>query len=174
LYRRRARPQRWGDDGNGGGSGGSGSGSGSLDENAIADPLSPLLGFKTSQAQHDALCARHHGDAVAKAFCASATQPPLASIIDVQKLVGLEPAATVAQMQSVNGRPPAGLGDSKEVVLMMPTLSGTAEMAGLSRVMGGYHIQSDNIEGLKLGRALALYSWARYKAYFDGTAAVVE
>ncbi len=85
-----------------------------------------------------------------------------------------EPDATVAQMQSVNGKPPSGLGDSKQVILMMPTFSGTADMAGLSRVMGGYHIQSDNIEGLRLGRAVAQYSWAKYQAYFDGTASVVE
>ncbi|HEX4418068.1 MAG TPA: hypothetical protein VH165_09225, partial [Kofleriaceae bacterium] len=69
---------------------GSGSGSGSADENSIVDPLSPLLGFKTGQAQHDALCARNLGDAVAKAFCASTTQPALDSLIAVQKLVGLD------------------------------------------------------------------------------------
>lgn len=85
-----------------------------------------------------------------------------------------EPDATVAQMQSINGKPPADLPDSKEVVLRMPTLSGTAEMAGLSRVMGGYHIQSDNVEGLKLGRAVAQYSWTKYQAYFDGTAHAAE
>ncbi|HEX4418067.1 MAG TPA: vanadium-dependent haloperoxidase [Kofleriaceae bacterium] len=85
-----------------------------------------------------------------------------------------EPDATVAQMQAVDGVPPVGLGDDKTVVLMMPTLSGTAEMAGLSRIMGGYHIQSDNIEGLKLGRAVAQYGWGKYQAYFDGTARVAE
>jgi hypothetical protein len=85
-----------------------------------------------------------------------------------------EPDASVADMQSVDGKPPAGLPTSKEVVLRMPTLSGTAEMAGLSRIMGGYHIQSDNVEGLKLGRAVAQYSWAKYQAYFDGTARVVD
>ena len=79
------------DGGGGGGGGGSGSGSGSgVDVNAVTDPLSPQLGFKTGQAQHDALCARNLGDAVAKAFCATATQPALTSIVDVQKLVGLD------------------------------------------------------------------------------------
>ncbi|MBS1566811.1 MAG: vanadium-dependent haloperoxidase, partial [Bacteroidetes bacterium] len=38
------------------------------------------------------------------------------------------------------------------VILSFPTFTATAEMAGISRVMGGYHIQSDNTEGLKLGR----------------------
>jgi hypothetical protein len=85
-----------------------------------------------------------------------------------------EPDAGVAQMQAVSGRPAAQLGDDKEVVLMMPTLSGAAEMAGLSRLLGGYHIQSDNLEGLRLGRAVADHSWRRYQAYFDGTAAATS
>ena len=38
--------------------------------------------------------------------------------------------------------------------------------------MGGYHIQSDNIAGLELGRQVASSSWPRYQAYFDGTAQV--
>lgn len=60
-----------------------------------------------------------------------------------------------------------------EVVLLeLPTFSATAEMAGISRVMGGYHIQSDNIAGLELGRQIGAYSWPRYQAYFDGTAQV--
>jgi hypothetical protein len=84
-----------------------------------------------------------------------------------------EPDATAAQMQAVDGKPAGGL-DSADVVLMMPTFSATAEMAGLSRVMGGYHIQSDNREGLKMGRAVAEYGWRKYQAYFAGTAAVVQ
>ena len=42
-------------------------------------------------------------------------------------------------------------------------------MAGISRVMGGYHIQSDNIEGLRLGRKVAEYVWGITQGYFDGT-----
>ena len=85
-----------------------------------------------------------------------------------------EPDASVAQMQAVNGKVPPELGEDKAVVLTMPTFSGTAEMAGLSRVMGGYHIPSDNVSGLELGRRVAQYSWPKYQAYFDGTASVVE
>ena len=43
----------------------------------------------------------------------------------------------------------------KEIELYFPTLTEAAEMAGFSRVLGGYHIQSDNIEGLILGRKVA-------------------
>jgi hypothetical protein len=35
-------------------------------------------------------------------------------------------------------------------------------MAGISRVMGGYHIQADNIEGLNLGREVARYNYKKY------------
>jgi hypothetical protein len=85
-----------------------------------------------------------------------------------------EPNATVAAMQAMEGRPAEGLPESAEVVLMLPTFTATAEMAGISRVMGGYHIQADNTEGLKLGRAVAQFSWPKYQAYFDGTVAAAK
>lgn len=59
-----------------------------------------------------------------------------------------------------------------DVALDLPTFSATAEMAGISRVMGGYHIQADNIEGLKLGRKVAEYVFPVTKSYFDGTAQI--
>jgi hypothetical protein len=43
-------------------------------------------------------------------------------------------------------------------------------MAAMSRLLGGYHIRTDNDEGLILGRRIANYSWPKYRAYFDGTA----
>jgi hypothetical protein len=52
----------------------------------------------------------------------------------------------------------------------MPTFTATAEMAAMSRLWGGYHVRVDNEEGLILGRRIAMYSWPRYQAYFDGTA----
>lgn len=48
------------------------------------------------------------------------------------------------------------------VILKFPTFTKTAEMAGISRVMGGYHIQADNIEGLNLGRKIARYNYKKY------------
>jgi hypothetical protein len=50
----------------------------------------------------------------------------------------------------------------KPVVLKFPTFTETAEMAGISRVMGGYHIQTENKEGLKLGRHVATIIWKKY------------
>jgi hypothetical protein len=55
---------------------------------------------------------------------------------------------------------PDNLGDT--VILQFPTFTETAEMAGISRVMGGYHIQADNISGLELGRAVADEAWHFY------------
>jgi hypothetical protein len=52
------------------------------------------------------------------------------------------------------------LGDT--VTLKLPTFTETAELAGISRVLGGYHIQSDNIEGLKLGRNVGNEVWKWY------------
>lgn len=56
---------------------------------------------------------------------------------------------------------PDNLGDT--VILEFPTFTETAEMAGLSRVLGGYHIQADNVAGLELGRNVAKETWKFYK-----------
>ena len=58
---------------------------------------------------------------------------------------------------------PDNLGDT--VTLKFPSFSETADMAGISRVLGGYHIQADNIEGLKLGRNIAGVIWKKYLLY---------
>ena len=58
------------------------------------------------------------------------------------------------------------------VYLELPSWTATADMAGISRVMGGYHIQSDNIDALNLGRTIANFVWPRYQAYWQGTADV--
>ncbi|MGB5371185.1 MAG: vanadium-dependent haloperoxidase [Flavobacteriaceae bacterium] len=49
------------------------------------------------------------------------------------------------------------------VILKFPTFTETANMAGMSRVMGGYHIQADNVAGLQLGRDVASATWAFYQ-----------
>jgi len=59
-----------------------------------------------------------------------------------------------------------------EVALALPTFSATAEMAAKSRAMGGYHIPIDNDVGLRIGREIAVWSWPKYRAYFEGTATV--
>ena len=57
-----------------------------------------------------------------------------------------------------------------DVTLQLPTFTEVAELAGISRVLGGYHIQADNVAGLKLGRDVAGYLWPKFQQYFDGTA----
>ncbi|MFM7149082.1 MAG: vanadium-dependent haloperoxidase, partial [Gemmataceae bacterium] len=81
-----------------------------------------------------------------------------------------EPRFPCKIMQMRYGKLPSDPSMSCDVALKLPTFTATAEMAGLSRVMGGYHIQTDNIEGLKLGRKVAEYVWPKTQAYFDGTA----
>ncbi|MBM1106160.1 vanadium-dependent haloperoxidase [Aurantibacter crassamenti] len=56
---------------------------------------------------------------------------------------------------------PDVLGDT--ITLKFPTFTKTAEMAGISRVLGGYHIQADNVAGLQLGREVAHEAWKFYK-----------
>ena len=73
-------------------------------------------------------------------------------------------------MQSRDGKPPKDLRRTKEVLVQLPTFSGTAEMAAVSRLWGGYHVRTDNEEGLKLGRKIAEYSWPIYVSYFNGVA----
>ncbi len=57
------------------------------------------------------------------------------------------------------------------VALQLPTFSATAGLAGLSRVLGGYHIQADHVAGLTLGRNVADAIWPMTNADIDGTAA---
>ena len=58
---------------------------------------------------------------------------------------------------------PENLGDT--VILKFPTFTEAAEMAGISRVLGGYHIQADNVAGLQLGRDVAHEAWKFYKKH---------
>jgi hypothetical protein len=55
------------------------------------------------------------------------------------------------------------------VTLSFLTFTETAEMAGMSRVLGGYHIQADNVEGLSLGRKVAGMAWKNYLKHIGGT-----
>ena len=82
-----------------------------------------------------------------------------------------EPGISCEIKQSVNGKAAEFQGDGT-IVLQMPTFSKTAEMAGISRIMGGYHIQADNVAGLELGRKVANYVFPKAQAYFDGTAKI--
>lgn len=50
----------------------------------------------------------------------------------------------------------------QEVTLKFKSFTETANMAGMSRVLGGYHIQCENKEGLQLGRNVAAAVWKKY------------
>lgn len=51
------------------------------------------------------------------------------------------------------------------VTIKFPTFTEAANMAGISRVMGGYHIQADNVAGLELGRDVAKETWKFYNKH---------
>ena len=61
---------------------------------------------------------------------------------------------------------PDNIGDT--VTLHLSTFTETANMAGMSRVLGGYHIQADNVEGLALGRKVAAVVWKKYLKHVGG------
>lgn len=61
---------------------------------------------------------------------------------------------------------PEYIGDT--ITLKFPTFTEAAEMAGISRVMGGYHIQADNVAGLELGRHVAKEVWKFYLKHIGG------
>jgi hypothetical protein len=81
-----------------------------------------------------------------------------------------EPGVSCEVKQMRGGVRGTGISQNGEVTLQLPTFTATAQMAGISRVMGGYHIQADNVAGLELGRKVALYVWTQTQAYFNGTA----
>jgi hypothetical protein len=54
----------------------------------------------------------------------------------------------------------------KDVRLFLPTFTETANMAGISRVYGGYHIEADNREGLAMGRKVAAVVYERVQDLF--------
>jgi hypothetical protein len=92
------------------------------------------------------------------------------AILNVGELT--EAKFSTAEMQAVDGEPAKDVQSTKEIRVKLPTLSATAEMAALSRLWGGYHIRTDNEQGLMLGRKIAIYSWPKFQAYFNGTATV--
>lgn len=76
---------------------------------------------------------------------------------------GSEEFGSSAQLVAGAMTEPNNLGDT--ITLKFPTFTETANMAGISRVLGGYHIQSDNVAGLELGRNVAREVWEFYKKH---------
>lgn len=81
-----------------------------------------------------------------------------------------EEGAPCEEMQQVDGRftMPDGETLTCDVAIPMETFSQAAELAGISRVLGGYHIQADNVAGLELGRDVAAFLHPRLQGYFRG------
>lgn len=74
-------------------------------------------------------------------------------------------------MQKIDGVFEAVVGGETltcDVAIPIGTFSEAADLAGISRVLGGYHIQADNVAGLELGRDVAEYLYPKLQAYFRG------
>jgi len=84
-----------------------------------------------------------------------------------------EEGASCEEMQQVDGLFPMPGPDGEpltcDVRIPIKTFTQAAELAGISRVLGGYHIQADNVAGLKLGRDVANDIYPKLQAYFDGS-----
>ena len=78
-----------------------------------------------------------------------------------------EPGFACQIIQMMHGKTPPGTPASCDVALKLSTFTATADMAGISRVMGGYHIQTDNVEGLALGRRIAQSIWPKIQAIWS-------
>ncbi len=78
------------------------------------------------------------------------------------------------RLEVIAVRKPGELTESEctmgDIRLPLPTFSAAAEMAALSRMLGGYHITTDNDTGLRIGKQIADYVWPKYQAYWNGTA----
>ena len=79
-----------------------------------------------------------------------------------------EPGYSCELMQMRDGRKTPQGDLTCDVALQLPTFTATAEMAGFSRVLGGYHIQADNLAGLELGRKVADHLWPVLQAHRGG------
>lgn len=80
-----------------------------------------------------------------------------------------EPGVSCEVKQMVDGKTAtSGVSSDGVIILQLPTFTATAEMAGLSRVLGGYHIQSDNLAGLDLGQKVARFDFPKIQSLFAG------
>lgn len=76
---------------------------------------------------------------------------------------GSERFGSTAQLVAGAMTEPNSVGET--ITLKFPTFTEAAEMAGISRVWGGYHIQADNVAGLQLGRDVAHEVWGFYQKH---------
>jgi hypothetical protein len=61
------------------------------------------------------------------------------------------------------------LGPSQTVQLQWATYYDAADQAGMSRIWGGIHVQSDDFTGRRLGSVAGTNAWALARKYFDGS-----
>jgi hypothetical protein len=78
-----------------------------------------------------------------------------------------EPSFSCAQIQRVQGQKELPIRNlSCAVTVDLPTFSVASDLCGISRILGGYHIQSDNVAGAELGRKVAMAGLRKLRNYF--------
>ncbi len=60
-------------------------------------------------------------------------------------------------------------GPTEDVTLEWATYDDAADEAGISRLYGGIHLESDDLEGRKIGSECGVGAWALAQQYFAGT-----
>lgn len=61
-------------------------------------------------------------------------------------------------------------GPTRDVTLQWATYFDAADLAGVSRLIMGIHIEPDDLEGRRIGAICGLEAWARAQTYFAGAA----
>lgn len=61
-----------------------------------------------------------------------------------------------------------GYSPAQTIRLEWPTFTAAAAEAGMSRIYGGIHFASDNVDGLEAGRKVGANVWAKCRQLFDG------
>ena len=56
----------------------------------------------------------------------------------------------------IQGSRSKGYSPAQDVVMCWHTYTEAALQAGISRIMGGIHIHSDNVDGMRIGREVGL------------------
>lgn len=79
-----------------------------------------------------------------------------------------EPGYPCNQIQREEGKPVPRPDLSCDFEVQLPTFTETARLARESRILGGYHIRSDDEAGLRQGTQIGEQTWKVLLSHFDG------
>jgi hypothetical protein len=88
----------------------------------------------------------------------------------LERFTGSDRFGGAATFPAGSSRVEPGLTPAHDVELRWATFSDAADQAGLSRRYGGIHFRQGDLDGRETGRKAARQSWAKARAYMNGTA----